>query len=59
VGRLFTVLLIVIAVGLTACGRRGRLEPPPSVEPDVPAPAGAVVQEPEEDGPFLLDWLIQ
>ncbi len=56
-GRLCTVLLIVTAVGLSACGRRGALEPAPT--PTVEESPGTIVQqEPEEDNPFILDVLI-
>jgi predicted small lipoprotein YifL len=59
VGRLCTISLIVIAVGLTACGRRGKLEPPPEAAA-APVPEAAPVERPpEERNPFFLDWLIK
>ena len=57
VGRIITVVLLVSALGLTACGRRGKLEPPPSAA-DAPAPAADKQPEPEEQKSFLLDFLI-
>jgi len=29
----YLVIILVLALGVTACGRRGDLEPPPSSEP--------------------------
>ncbi|KXF79343.1 hypothetical protein ATN84_06435 [Paramesorhizobium deserti] len=54
-----STLLLVAALGsaLSACGRRGDLEPPPaSVITDE---NGHTRPKPVEDKPFILDKLIQ
>jgi predicted small lipoprotein YifL len=59
--RLALAGLIVAAVGLAGCGRKGALEAPPSAAVEAaPAdaaapPAGAV---PKPDKPFVLDGLL-
>jgi predicted small lipoprotein YifL len=51
--------LVLAAVGLTGCGRKGPLEPPPSA-----AAIGADGQKAPDTGakkpdkPFVLDWLL-
>jgi len=57
-GRLCVLLLIVAAVGLGACGRRGSLEPAPTAHAD-PTPGSSLPDEPEQDSRFILDWLIE
>jgi predicted small lipoprotein YifL len=60
-GRLALAGLLVAAVGLAGCGRKGALEAPPSATvaaapADAAAPpAGAV---PKPDKPFVLDGLL-
>lgn len=44
--RLFILAIMISALGLTACGRRGDLEPPPGAEAR------------DKDDPFALDPLI-
>jgi len=55
------VAVLVMATALTACGRRGPLEPPPSATVLSTNAQGEVVEEPApvEDRPFILDALIQ
>jgi predicted small lipoprotein YifL len=53
--------VLLAAIGLTACGRKGPLEPPPaaaarSAEPDGTKPADTGPTKP--DKPFLLDPLL-
>lgn len=55
--RFIIVGIVVCALGLSACGRKGPLEPPPGVQ-DAP-PEAAQKPEPEEKKGFLLDFLIQ
>jgi len=57
VGRFITVVLLVSALGLTACGRRGKLEPPPN-EASAPAPSAEKQSKAEDQESFLLDFLI-
>jgi predicted small lipoprotein YifL len=61
--RLFLILVALAA--LSACGRRGALEPPPkpgevSAAPGqiVPGPTTAPVQDPAKSKPFILDPLL-
>lgn len=53
----FVALLLIVAIGLSACGRRGPLEAPSA---SVTAnPVSKEKQEaPVEDRPFILDGLI-
>ena len=49
--------MIVLAVGLTGCGRKAKLDPPP--EPAVTTQDGAAQPAPDRpDKPFFLDWLL-
>ncbi len=64
-GRLTVLVIVCAAVGLTACGRRGKLEPPPETATVAPvgAPVAGTVEtkpdaEPLEERSFFLDWLI-
>jgi predicted small lipoprotein YifL len=53
--------LIVLAAGLSGCGRRGPLEAPPSaaaVQPDGTAAPADEGKPAKPDKPFLLDPLI-
>lgn len=53
-----TLLIAAAAVSaLSACGRRGPLEPPPSAV--VTDENGHTRPKPKEDKPFILDKLIQ
>ncbi|RCS22445.1 hypothetical protein DUT91_18790 [Phyllobacterium salinisoli] len=59
-GRSFiSTLLLAAALGsaLSACGRRGDLEPPPSAV--ITDENGHTKPKPKEDKPFILDKLIQ
>lgn len=56
---------LVAAVGLSACGRKGPLEPPPGaaavVVPADPTMPGAPPPPPppeKPDRPFFMDWLL-
>ena len=57
VGRIITVVLLVSALGLTACGRRGKLEPPPGTA-DAAAPSAEKQPKAEDRESYLLDFLI-
>lgn len=48
--------MVAMAVALSACGRRGALEPPPSAA--VKAKDGSNAPAKERDRPFILDGLI-
>jgi predicted small lipoprotein YifL len=53
---------LVAALALSACGRRGGLEPPPGAtaydaDPAVTDPVEAKKAE-KPDRPFFLDWLL-
>jgi predicted small lipoprotein YifL len=53
--------LVVLALGLSGCGRKSGLEPPPSAgvtstDGAVAAPAPDVPEKPHK--PFFLDWLL-
>jgi predicted small lipoprotein YifL len=53
--------MVVLAIGLTGCGRKAALDPPPgpAVTDDAGAPAPASAPAPKEPGkPFFLDWLL-
>lgn len=57
------VILLSIAVVISACGRRGALEAPPSELSGFEEPAGNETGQPEEapakpDKPFILDPLL-
>ena len=55
--RVAVAVVLISAVGLSACGRKGPLEPPPSA-----AVTDGEAQSPEDNGkpdnPFILDGLI-
>ncbi len=55
--RFMIVGVLACALGLSACGRKGPLQPPPG-DQDA-APEAAQKPEPEEKKGFLLDFLIQ
>ncbi len=55
------VALLVAVMSLTACGRRGNLEAPPSASVIVADDNGDLVEEPastQQDKPFILDPLL-
>ncbi len=65
----FFVVLLVTSLALTACGRRGALEPPPGAAaieqqgeqqgiPQSGATTGMATAEEKPDLPFVLDPLI-
>ena len=71
--RLAVALVMVAALGLAACGRKGPLELPPNAAIDQPATPDQAVQsvQPDGNGPvppvtnaqppkkhFFLDWLL-
>jgi predicted small lipoprotein YifL len=57
--------VLISAVGLSACGRKGALEPPPSAKVTPPAAADGTTQDQAKpannkpDRPFALDFLIK
>ena len=62
--RIAVVAVVVLAIGVSACGRRGALEPPPNAAATtaghgVAAAAGSsATDETKPDKPFFLDFLI-
>lgn len=59
--RVFPAVLAVVllsAVGLSACGRKGALEPPPSAQATQPEDGKANPKDQKPDRPFALDFLI-
>ena len=57
--RILVSLTLIVAVGLTACGRRGSLERPKPTQPEVPAdPATKSSTAPDRRLP-ILDSLIE
>jgi len=59
--RVFRAALAVVllsAVGLSACGRKGALEPPPSAQVAPPEDGKANPKDQKPDRPFALDFLI-
>lgn len=52
------VLLAALAGALSACGRKGDLEPPPARTPVVGG-TEQPAERPVKDKPFILDKLIQ
>lgn len=57
--RVIIVTVVAAALGLSACGRKGPLEPPPGSGEAPPEAAQKPAPEPEEKKSFLLDFLIQ
>jgi len=60
--RIFVVLLAA-SLALTACGRRGALEPPPGAgamdqQPGAATSANKAGPEEKSDQPFILDALL-
>jgi predicted small lipoprotein YifL len=60
-GRLALAGLVVAAIGLAGCGRKGALEAPPAATLEA-APADAAAPKsgaiPKPDKPFVLDGLL-
>ena len=54
-------VLLCLTLALTACGRRGPLEPPPASTVVTTDEQGNVIEETQgpQDRPFILDGLIQ
>lgn len=58
-GKAAILVLVAAAIGLSACGRKGPLQPPPSA-----TAAGTAIADPAESGPpkpdrdFILDPLL-
>jgi predicted small lipoprotein YifL len=50
--------LLVAAVGLAGCGRRGVLEPPPSAGVTTNGEKAPDTGPKKPDKPFFLDWLL-
>lgn len=58
---LHLALLLILAMALSSCGRRGDLQAPGSVQADgtpVEQPASEEVTEEKEDKPFILDGIL-
>ncbi|EJF90997.1 LPS translocon maturation chaperone LptM [Bartonella tamiae] len=51
------IIVFFFSAVLSACGRKGPLEPPPSSM--VENAQGKIVEKPKEDKPFILDRLIK
>ncbi len=59
VSRVLIAGLVVLAVGLAGCGRKGALEPPPSAGVASADGAPGAPPPPEKPNrPFFLDWLL-
>ncbi len=60
--RIVAIGLIVVGLGVTACGRKGPLEVPPNAKPEDIRSPKAKPLPPEEgkrpDRPFILDGLL-
>lgn len=58
--RLTVIAIVVMAVGLSACGRRGALEPPPSAAATSGGYAATApgTDTSKSDKPFFLDFLL-
>ncbi len=57
--RVLVAGMVVLAIGLTGCGRKATLDPPPT--PAVTDHAGgppAMAPEKKPHKPFFLDWLL-
>ncbi len=60
------IVCLALSLALSACGRRGSLEPPPQAKAQQPATTTTVPDEPKRpyqkktgpDRPFILDPLI-
>ncbi len=57
------IILVVTSLALTACGRRGALQPPPGAvaveqQPDATTGTDTATAEEKPDPPFILDALI-
>jgi predicted small lipoprotein YifL len=50
--------LLVAAVGLSGCGRRGALEPPPGASVTSTGEKAPDTGAKKPDKPFFLDWLL-
>lgn len=50
------LMIAAIAAALSACGRKGPLEPPPVAT--ITNDQGRTVEKPKEDKPFILDKLL-
>ncbi len=57
ISRALVAGMIVLAVGLSGCGRKANLDPPPT--PAVTTQGGPAQPAPAKpDKPFFLDWLL-
>ena len=62
--RMAVIGVVVLAIGVSACGRRGALGPPPSAAATAAGHAGATalaqdtVEESKSTKPFFLDFLL-
>ena len=51
------MVVALVALGLSACGKRGTLEPPPGAEAQPKAAKGEAASEKPHE-PFILDVLL-
>ncbi len=61
IGKPAFLLAAIMVVGLSACGRRGPLEPPPNanvVQGETEQGADSAEQAPREKRSFFLDFLL-
>ena len=60
--RIIVLGIVIAGLSLSACGRRGALEPPPGYESSDPAVASGDPVEAQKDAkpqrPFILDGLL-
>ena len=52
------VVVLLSAAGLSACGRKGALEPPPNAQVTQPQDGKANPKDQKPNRPFALDFLL-